>query len=291
MQWPFLGTEALAAGVVNRYQPATRHDALFRNVYVPNGQAVTPVDKAVGAWLRSGRRATAAGLSAAALHGTKWIDAALPLNQASRHRTDDILLHSDTMADGGIWLLRGISVTTPVRTAFDPGRRKGVTTAVMRLDALRQATRCAQAGDPAGRRRRPAACRTPSRCPRNRAASPILALSDAGAESPQETRTLLVLTAVWVRPTHTQIEVYYHGDFVARIEMGYLRWKGVEYDGPQHWTDAGVRDRDLERRARLAILGWRIVHVNAEMLRFRSAVIVGRTVAALADAGADLRRT
>lgn len=60
---------------------------------------------------------------------------------------------------------------------------------------------------------------------------------------------------------------------------------GVEYDGPQHWTDPRVRDRDLERRARLAALGWRIVHVNAEMLRYRSAVIIGRTEAALAAAG------
>lgn len=127
MQWPFLGTEALAAGVVTRYQLATRHDALFRNVYVPKGQAVTPVDKAVGAWLWSGRRATVAGLSAAALHGTKWIDATLPaeLNQPSRHKTGNILLHNDTLTDDEICLARGIPTTTPARTAFDLGRRKG----------------------------------------------------------------------------------------------------------------------------------------------------------------------
>ncbi|WP_193047321.1 endonuclease domain-containing protein [Mycolicibacterium baixiangningiae] len=286
MQWPFLGTEALTAGVVNRYQLATRHDALFRNVYVPKGQAVTPVDKAVGAWLWSGRRATAAGLSAAALHGTKWIDATLPaeLNQASRHKTENILLHSDTLVDDEICLVRGICATTPARTAFDLGRRKGMTTAVMRLDALRQATRL-RVDD------------VQALVERHRGARGIVALrqalvlSDAGAESPQETRTRLVLTAAGMRPTRTQIEVYDHGDFVARIDMGYPRWQvGVEYDGPQHWTDPRVRDRDLERRARLAALGWRIVHVNAEMLRYRPAVIVGRTQAALADARADLRR-
>ncbi|WP_197374748.1 endonuclease domain-containing protein [Mycolicibacterium baixiangningiae] len=286
MQWPFLGTEALTAGVVNRYQLATRHDALFRNVYVPKGQAVTPVDKAVGAWLWSGRRATAAGLSAAALHGTKWIDATLPaeLNQASRHKTENILLHSDTLVDDEICRVRGICATTPARTAFDLGRRKGMTTAVMRLDALRQATRL-RVDD------------VHALVERHRGARGIVALrqalvlSDAGAESPQETRTRLVLTAAGMRPTRTQIEVYDHDDFVARIDMGYPRWQvGVEYDGPQHWTDPRVRDRDLERRARLAALGWRIVHVNAEMLRYRPAVIVGRTQAALADARADLRR-
>ena len=82
---PFIGSEALAAGAVSRYQLATQYDLVFRNVYVPKGQALTPVDKAVAAWLWSGRRATAAGLSAAALHGALWIDAHLPaeINQGS----------------------------------------------------------------------------------------------------------------------------------------------------------------------------------------------------------------
>ena len=58
---PFVGTEALAAGLVNRYQLATRHDAVYRNVYVPRGQQLTPVQKAKAAWLWSGRRATVLG--------------------------------------------------------------------------------------------------------------------------------------------------------------------------------------------------------------------------------------
>lgn len=75
---------------------------------------MTPVDKAIGAWLWSGRRATAAGPSAAALHGAKWIDASLPaeLNQASRHRTDGILLHSDTLPADEVCLLRGVPATS-----------------------------------------------------------------------------------------------------------------------------------------------------------------------------------
>jgi hypothetical protein len=32
VDWPFLGTEALAAGLVSRHQLATRYEALFRNV-------------------------------------------------------------------------------------------------------------------------------------------------------------------------------------------------------------------------------------------------------------------
>ena len=120
-----MGTEALAAGTVNRYQLSTRFDPVYRNVYVPQGTKLTPVDKAVAAWLWSGRRATVAGLSAAALHGSLWIDARLPaeLNQPSRHKTRGILLHSDELGADETCLVRGIRTTTTSRTAFDLGRR------------------------------------------------------------------------------------------------------------------------------------------------------------------------
>lgn len=284
MDWPFLGTEAVASGAVNRYQLATHYDQLFRNVYVPKGAEPTPVDKAVGAWLWSGRLATAAGLSAAALHGTKWIDPELPaeLNRCSRFRTPGIVMHSDSLADSEVGVVNGIPVTTPARTAYDLGRQRGMTTAVIRLDALMQATglkpgQIAAVAD------------------RHRGARGIVALREAidlcepGAESPQETRTRLVLTAANLRPTHTQIEVYDEYEFVARIDMGYPEWKvGVEYDGAQHWTDPDVRNRDIERLAKLEALGWRIIRVNADMLRYRRYVIVARTRAALQAAGRNV---
>jgi hypothetical protein len=78
LDWPFLGAEALARGAVNRYRLRTRYDAVFRNVYVPKAQALSAADKAVAAWLWSGRRATVAGLSAAALLGPRCIDAKRP---------------------------------------------------------------------------------------------------------------------------------------------------------------------------------------------------------------------
>jgi hypothetical protein len=104
---------------------------------------LSAADKALAAWLWSGRRATVAGLSAAALLGTRWIDAKRPaeLNQASRHKTKGILLHSDELWDDESCFVRGVPVTTPARTAFDVGRRRGLTTAVIRLDALMQATK------------------------------------------------------------------------------------------------------------------------------------------------------
>jgi hypothetical protein len=285
MDWPFLGTEALATGAVNRYQLATQYDAVFRNVYVPKGQPLTATDKARAAWLWSGRRATAAGLSAAALHGSLWIDSKWPpeLNQQSQHRTNGILLHSDELTDDEVCDINGISATTPARTAFDLGRRRGRTMAVIRLDALMQATNLKPID-------------VQLLIERNRGARGIVqlrqavSLSDPGSESPQETRTRLVLTDAGLRPQRTQIEVFDNfGEFVARLDMGWDDWLvGVQYDGEQHWTDPRRRARDIEQDAELQALDWRIIRVNADLLRYRPATIVARTRAALCAAGAPV---
>lgn len=284
MQSPFIGTEALTAGVVNRYQLATRYDALFRNVYVPKGQPVTPVDKAIGAWLWSGRRSTAAGLSAAALLGSKWIDVKRPaeLNHSSRHKTPGILLHSDALTQDEVCTVKGIATTTAARTAFDLGRRREIDAAVVAIDALRQATRL----DPAAVAQLMDRHRGERGIMRLRQA---MDLSDPGAESPQETRTRLILTRANLRPPETQIDVLDGFDHVGRIDMGWLAWKvGVEYDGIQHWTDPSVRNRDIARQVKLEELGWRIIRVNADMLRYEPWLVVSRTRIALRAAGADV---
>lgn len=279
---PFIGTEALAAGTVNRYQLSTRYIAIHRNVYVPVGAELTAKDKAVAAWLWSGRQATAAGLSAAALHGSKWIDAKLPaeLIHSSRHRTRGIVLHSDQLADDESFGIAGIAATTPARTAFDVGRRPGCTEAVIRLDALIQATGLEKASiDLLAERHAGARGIVQLR--------KAIDLADKGAESPRETRTRLVLTSAGLRPTHTQIEVYDRfGYFVGRVDMGWGDWLvGVEYDGVQHWSDPDQRRRDIDRIAELEALGWRIVRVGSDMLQRRPNTIVDRAIAALRAAG------
>lgn len=279
---PFIGTEALAMRAVSRYQLRTHYQSVHRNVYVAKGHTLTAVDKAIAAWLWSRREATLAGLSAAAMHGSKWIDARLSaeINRRSRDKADGIVLHSDELPDDEISVIRGIPVTTAARTAFDLGRRYGLTLAVIRLDAMMQATDLKPVDIDA-------------LIDRHRGARGIvqlreaLGLADAGAESPQETRTRLVLTRGGLRPDRTQIDVFNRfGDHVGRIDMGYPRWRvGVEYDGEQHWTDPTVRRRDIDRQAELEALGWRIIRVSADMLRYRPGTIVQRTRAALVAAG------
>ena len=280
--WPFLGTEARAAGTATKRSLRTRHDMLYRNVYLPKGQAVTPVTRAVGAWLWSGRAATVAGLSAAALHGSQWIDAALPaeLIRAEACGVEGIIVHRDALEADEVCRLRGIPATNPARTAFDLGRRDTVTHAVIRVDALANATRLKPVDiEPLAERHRGARGIVQLRR--------VLDLIDGGAESPQESRTRLLLIAAGFPKPQTQIIVCdEYGNFIARIDMGWTQWKvGVEYDGPQHWTDPERHARDIDRLAELAAAGWTIIRVSRDLLRYRPGVFLARVREAMRVAG------
>lgn len=194
------------------------------------------------------------------------------------------MLHNDALAPDEVLNLRGLPVTTAARTAFDLGRRKGLTLAVIRLDALMRATELK-------------AVDMTSVIARHRGARGLvqlrkaIGLADGGAESPQETRTRLVLAKAGLQPERTQIDVFdAFGYHVGRIDMGWETWNvGVEYDGAQHWTNPAQRTRDIDRQAELENLGWRIVRVSADMLRNRPNTIVARTGQALRAAGASIR--
>ena len=111
----------------------------------------------------------------------------------------------------------------------------------------------------------------------------VVELFDGGAESPQETRTRLVLVDAGLPRPSTQIRV---DDW--RIDMGYEEFKvGVEYDGAQHWTDSRQHRRDIDRLAELLARGWLIVRVSADLLRSGRDVILRRTCQALREAGAE----
>ena len=139
---PFLGTEALAAGSVTRRTLASRNQMIHRNVYMPKGQELNATTRAIAAWLWSGRDATVAGLSAAALHGANWIDATSPaeLIRPLACKVEGIVIRRDTLDEAETTIVDGIPATTPARTAFDLGRRGRLEQAVMRLDALANAT-------------------------------------------------------------------------------------------------------------------------------------------------------
>jgi hypothetical protein len=215
--------------------------------------------------------------------GTKWIDGAQPaeLIHDNRKPPAKLIVHSDTLAAVETLDMGGMTVTTPARTAFDLGRHApSRLRAVQRLDALANATdvkvvdiETVMAAHPGARR-----------MPRLRK---VLPLMDGGAESPQETLTRLVLIDAGLPRPRTQIEVYDgYRIFVARIDMGYEdALVGVEYDGPQHWTDPAVRQRDIDRQVELENLGWKIIRASRDLLKFRRGTFVERVAAALRERG------
>lgn len=281
--WPFLGAEALASKAIPERAMRTLYQPVYPGVYAPWDIELTARHRAEAAWLWSRRRGVVAGNSASALLGSKWVDAALPAELLhDNHKTPPkLVVHRDVLKSGEVTTVEGIAVTTPARTAFDIGRRtRSRLYAVQRLDALANATGVGAADVETVI----AANRGARDLNRLRA---VLPLVDDGAESYQETRTRLALIDAGLPWPETQIVVRdEYGEFVGRVDMGYRELKvGIEYDGPQHWTDPTQRQRDIDRQVALAAAGWVIIRVAAELLRYRRATLVGRVEDAMYAAG------
>ena len=254
---PFIGREALDAGVLNRHELRRYFRSVTPNVYVNKRIQLTLKQRAMAAWLWSRREAVVAGSAASALHGAKWIpeDVDIELIWSNSRSPRGVITRDDVIFDREIQLIDGVPVTTPARTAFDLGRRGTFGDAVARLDALGAAT--------------------------NFKASEVLVLAeshwharglrqleralagfDPGAQSPKESwLRLMFVDADFPRP-RTQIPVlgpdglpkYY-------LDMG---WKdlmlAVEYDGEQHASQLGY---DIVRNEYIAGQGWSVVRVAA----------------------------
>jgi hypothetical protein len=277
-----VATEAITAGAIVRGDLDRGWTKVYRNVYVRSGVELTAADRARAAWLWSSRRATLVGHSAAAVLGSKWIpaDAPVEIGHSRRPAAKGITVFSDTFRADELCCVDEMCCTTAARTAYDLGRRLPLGTAVIRIDALLNATRVPAAGVVSMVARYPGA--------RGIAGlRSVLDLVDAGAESPQETRLrLLFIRAGLPRPV-TQIPVRNdRGRVVRRIDMGWPQWMvGAEYDGEQHFSDPDEYGKDIIRLEFLAERGWTIVRVSGRQLRFERRAIVARARKALTAAG------
>jgi very-short-patch-repair endonuclease len=272
---PFIGSAAVRRGEVTRRTLARDHIALYRDVYVRRDIELTARIRAQAAWLSTG--ATLAGISAAAIVGTRWLNPQAPAEiiRADRHSQAGIVVRSWTLADGETCRVRGIECTTPARTAFDLGRCYRDEVAVVLVDAVLNAT-----GVTTGEVARLATVHPGMRGVATLRS--VLALVDGGAESPQETRLRLVLVRAGLPRPETQITF---PQLRIRADMGWREWQViVEYDGVQHWSDARQRSWDIDRIALLEEAGWTVVRVSAEMMG-RPDVIVARVRTKLRAAG------
>ncbi|MEE3064891.1 MAG: DUF559 domain-containing protein [Actinomycetota bacterium] len=273
---PFLGSEAIARGAVTRGQLSNGYTRLFRNVYVSRDADVTAALRARAGWLWSGRQGVVAGFSAAALHGSKWVEGAtvVDLIHDNRHPQAGIRAHGDRIEDDEITAVGGISVTSPPRTTLDLGCWYPITAAVAGIDALARATRI-KAADVELLAERYSGRRGIMQ------AREAIALCDSGAQSPKESWLRIVLVQAGLPPPQTQIPVFDHfGEPVAYLDMGWEELKvAVEYDGEQHRNDRRQYTWDVRRLETLERLGWIVIRVVAGD---RPAEIVRRVRAARA---------
>ncbi|OBA58572.1 hypothetical protein A5647_01435 [Mycobacterium sp. 1100029.7] len=260
MAEPFIGSEAVAVGEVDKSALRTRYLRLFRDVYIREGAELTPMVRARAGWLWSGRRGVIAGFSASAVHGADWIDAAGPLEiiHHNRNPLPGLQVHSDRIEDDEILLVEEVPVTTPARTAFDLGCWYPTTSAVAAIDSLARAAEIKTADVEL------LAQRYPGRRGITRARR-ALTLFDAGAQSPKETWLRLLLVEAGLPRPQTQIAVNDEfGRAIAYLDMGWEDLKvAVEYDGDHHRSDRSQFGWDIRRLERLQHRGWIVIRVVA----------------------------
>lgn len=258
---PFSGSAALADGRLTRHQLRTRFRAIYPDVYIKKDSEPSLQDRVRAAWLWSARKAVVAGLSAAAVHGSKWVaeNSPVELIHPNPRAPRGVVTRRARLAVGEVASVNGLLVTTAARTAFDLGRRGDLRVAVARLDALFRATGVTVADVVAI-----SACHPRTRGLRQLESA--LELVDRGAESPKETYLRLTLIRAGFPSPQTQIPVYGDGgEILAYLDMGWPSLLvAVEYDGDHHRTDRRQYVRDIRRLELLEQLGWLVVRVVAE---------------------------
>jgi very-short-patch-repair endonuclease len=258
MNEPFLGSEAVASGILRKHQLRSHFKAIFPDVYIRRDLEPTVRQLALAGWLWSHRNGVIAGITAAALHGSKWVDVQLPVELIWSNarpprglRTYDLALDPDELE-----CVDALPVTTPRRTAFDIGCRQPKILAITQLDALMRATglRVDEVSEVAAGHRGTRGLRK---------LEAALACVDAGSQSPKETWLRLLLVNAGLPRPITQIRVD-AGNQVYYLDMGWPDLMvAVEYDGEHHRLDRWQYTRDIRRSEELARLGWIVIRVVA----------------------------
>ena len=255
-----MGSEAVRLGRLSPYQLRTVFRAIYPDVYLADYAAPSLRTRSIAAWLWSDRRGVLAGLAAAALHGSDWIDDDQPVELIWRnpHPPVGVITRNQRVEPDEVTRVAGLPVTTLARTAFDLARQLPTGKAVARLDALMRATQFS-IEDVLLLAKRYSGARGLRRL---RAALPLV---DPGAASPKETWLRLLLVDAGLPVPTTQIPVQPNWRLVAVVDMGWEKYQvAVEYDGDHHRANRRQYARDQDRLRKLEELGWIVIRVIAE---------------------------
>ncbi|WP_431728122.1 endonuclease domain-containing protein [Verrucosispora sp. TAA-831] len=281
----FRGSHAITSGLLTRNDlRSSAWRPLFRDVYADAQLSVTHRTRcaAVSRWLIPPAGAIA-GRSAAALYGCARVAADDPVDvivppDVRVGSIAGLRVRRGPIDPGDVLDRAGTSVTSPVRTCWDLALWLDLVEAVVAIDGLlsRRLTDVSAlrgyALARAGRRGWRAMLRA-------------VDLADAGAESPQESRTRVRLVLAGLPRPRTQWVVSDRGRFVARLDLAWPDYRvAVEYDGLWH-ADPEQFHSDRRRLNRLVTGDWIILHLTAKRLREDFEGFVSEVRAALRSQG------
>ena len=250
---PFTSAEAAAVGITAAQLRSSALRRVFRDVYAavtlpdcPEVRAaavrlVLPDDAVVG-------YEDAAWLFGADVRDRRSLDIKVIGQRGDQIRIRGVNATSALLEPGDVTELRGIPVTTRVRTAFDLARRRDVIEAVVGVDAMLNRGGCdldeltAYAAAHRGWRW-------------VRTVDEVLKHAEPLSQSPMETRQRMRLVLAGLPRPRAQVPIKDDsGHVFAWIDNGYEEFRvGAEYDGEDH------KERwryDLERQERIRDRGW-----------------------------------
>lgn len=302
--WPaaFRGSAAVAAGLVTTgVLRGPRFDRLFPDTYV-EAQPGAPdlMVRSHAAFRYVADRGVLSGWSAAEVLGASCgpADAAAEVTvvDGGQRAHPGLSVHRTSLAPretgevlalrkaarlretAEVRPLRGVQVTTPLRTAYDLGRRLDLVEGVVAVDRLANVYRFAPdlllnllVHYPG--------LRGNDRLPE------VLAYADRRSGSPMETRLRMLLVLAGLPRPQAQWPVQdERARSVVWLDLAYPeRMVAIEYEGGAHTTPEGVR-RDIARYTRLVDRGWRIYRYTAREIRHEPARILHEITRALARA-------
>ncbi len=217
------------------------------------------------------------GRSAAQLWGADLADDNDPVEITCPRRirpTPGVAIRRATVASDEIANLNGVTLTTPLHTAWEMARASDAAKAIAWIDAI-------------ARRRRLSVAELTSEAARHvgemgsRRAGSTLAQADPRAESPPESTLRLAFHLAGFPVPVPQFSVIVNGFFVARVDFAWPQWRvAVEYDGQWH-SDPRQLHRDRSRLRELNAAGWYVYPVTREDMHDMPRLIA--QIAALLD--------
>ena len=275
----FLGSHAVAEGLLNREQLHRLYRRVLRNVYADPGMVFDHDLRARAAALLMPSEAVLGGRSAGAWWGGRtagWRDPVTVIVPPSStwRGPEGVRVHRSVLRPGDATVVDdGPRITTALRTAWDVATLERTPDAVACLDAMA-----------ADESLTPAMVRSLQRGAagrwRARRALTALSLIDDRAQSPAESWVRVACQLAGLPAPIPQFVVTTDGGWSAQVDLAWPEAKlVVEYEGAYHFEGTQIV-KDDGRYARLVAAGWKVIRLLAADLRDLDGV-VARIKAAL----------